>query len=1202
MSVQFIIGRAGSGKTHECVSQIQSEIRRDPIDGSRLILLVPEQASQQMERALLTPLPGAAEQAPTGAHRAEVLSFNRLAFRVLDRVGGPVKQAITDAARTMVLRHLIDQLSGRLSYYARAGRSSGFHERLSQNITELIKEAIDPEALRAAIATSLEDQTIGDEAGAIRKMKLADVATIYAAYLDYLGAERVDPSQHLQLARERMADCPWLRGAKVWVDGFASFSGQELATLTALATLCERMQITVLVDPDLARAGANHSSVGRSRLFGRTLRTFHELVQSLADGGIEVESPLVLVEARRFEKAGPLSTLERVWFADKSPINVKEESGTNSDITNPPSSSSRLGRPQPHGKGGGIEIVELSSRRAEVEYAATRVWEWVTSDESHFRARDIAVIVRDLELYQDELREAFTAKGIPIFMDQRRRVDHHPLVECIRMLIAIAVDDLALDSMRILLKTGLFDLSSDAIDELENYIVAHGIHGFGQWNSGDWNFARDEQFVEPRSAASQRQAVVSEQLNQSRKIVTNSLREWLSAARDTKHRKGDEWSRLPFECIARIGVPRRLAEWTQQALELGRPIEADEHRQVWRDVASFLDDFAFAFRETTLTAEELREVIEAGLSQLTLGLIPPTVDQVLISSIERSRHPDVKAVIVLGLNDGVFPARKSEDSIFNDDDRAALRDRGLRIGLPTRYRIEDEAMLFYIAVTRPSERLVLAYSQLDEKDRPLAPSPFLDAVQKSLPDVTVTRVADSIRSRSMWGVDHFSDLRWRMALEFGERRANVKDNDVASGHWNELYSDSRIRLANDPLARLAFGNLTKAEPARIESELVQRLFGGTLRTSVSQLETYAACPFQYFTKYVLQLRERLAARIEPVDVGQVHHAILEEFVDRLIKKGETISELSDERIMSELSEACARATDRIHVGGALSDARERYRLRRSAEMLGRIIRSQRECWSDGKFRPHGVEVAFGKDESGGLPGLTIDTPKGRRVLLRGVIDRVDLAELSDEILGIVIDYKRTRNKRLDMSSVYHGLSLQLLAYLLVLAEQGKTLAGRPIRPIGAFYLGSSSQYKSVDGPGDSSDGVELAPRRLRGLLSATDFEHIAGGDKSAPAAKHFGFKRSKDGTIGDFDRSDGAEPDMFRDGLSHVRRQLGELADGILDGAMSVYPVRLGNFSPCSWCTMSDVCHFEMGNSDVQFLPNLKRSQVFVKLKGIDGP
>ncbi|UCF35238.1 MAG: PD-(D/E)XK nuclease family protein [Phycisphaerales bacterium] len=221
------------------------------------------------------------------------------------------------------------------------------------------------------------------------------------------------------------------------------------------------------------------------------------------------------------------------------------------------------------------------------------------------------------------------------------------------------------------------------------------------------------------------------------------------------------------------------------------------------------------------------------------------------------------------------------------------------------------------------------------------------------------------------------------------------------------------------------------------------------------------------------------------------------------------------------------------------------------------------------------------------------------MLLRGYIDRVDLAELADEMLGIVIDYKRTRNKRLDLSSVYHGLSLQLVAYLLVLSEHGESLAGRPIRPIGAFYVSLLPQYEAVDHPSAAEIEAETFPGayRPRGLLNAQGLQALDGQLGGSGRSQYFNVFRKKDGKVGHIDASDGAEPGDFQAILQHAAHKLATLADGILDGYVSVNPYRLKDFSPCSWCPMSSVCRFEMGLSDVRFLESLKRSEVFARVR-----
>ena len=275
-------------------------------------------------------------------------------------------------------------------------------------------------------------------------------------------------------------------------------------------------------------------------------------------------------------------------------------------------------------------------------------------------------------------------------------------------------------------------------------------------------------------------------------------------------------------------------------------------------------------------------------------------------------------------------------------------------------------------------------------------------------------------------------------------------------------------------------------------------------------------------------------------------------------------------------------------------------LKRSAADLGRVLEAQRRAARAGRFRPRAAEQAFGFGEPGNLPALDIVTPKGRKARLRGFIDRVDLAELADEMLGVVIDYKRTREKRLDLSRVYHGLSLQLLGYLLVLADRGQTLGGRPIQPAAAFYVSLIEGYRPVDHPSDVEEenaGTTgaFAPRGVLdiGRMDALDAAFEGSGRSEVYKAA----RKKADGGIAWIDASDAAESSDFRRLLEHTRRRLGQWADGVMDGQVAVRPYRLGTFSPCGWCPYAAVCRFESGITPVRDLEALKRSQVFELLQ-----
>ena len=529
-----------------------------------------------------------------------------------------------------------------------------------------------------------------------------------------------------------------------------------------------------------------------------------------------------------------------------------------------------------------------------------------------------------------------------------------------------------------------------------------------------------------------------------------------------------------------------------------------------------------------------------------------------------------------------------------------LLDAGVRIGLPARQRLHDESMLVYIALTRASHELVITYARADEKNAALRPSPFVKDVLAACPGLELTIIPDPVRC--LWDLQTSADLRRKLTTEFRTRPSLAQDQSPVRAQWNQLYNRKRTDLAADSVARIACSSLGEIAPAALSKESVARLFPSTLHTSVSTLETYATCPFKFFAEKILRLTERAEAPLADIDVGKVHHTIMEELAKNMVDRSVGFGQLSSDELLSALRASCERAADRLKTEGGLSNARDAYMLRRSAARLARILNAQQRASSSGAHRPKAAELSFGgQPDLKGLPALNLTTPQGRRVLLRGFIDRVDLVEAADELLGVVVDYKETRNKQLEYSRAYHGLSLQLLAYLLVLAEQGATLAGRPIRPAGALYVSLGAHYEKIHHPGcaENRKTAQKGTFRPRGLLSAEHLEKMKieiGPDGWAP---HYAIFRKKNGELGYPDTNDAAPQPSFDAMLQQTRRRMGELADGILDGQVQIRPYRLGTFSPCSWCRMTEVCRFESGLCDVQYLETLKRSEIYVRLGGV---
>jgi ATP-dependent helicase/nuclease subunit B len=1113
-----------------------------------MILLVPEQASLQSERLLINGVDGFA------THRACVLSFKRLAYRVLATSGAGARTALTPAARAMMLRLLMLRRSGELRYYRNSRTQAGFIERLGACIAELIEQGVDPDAF-------LNGDEPNDDP--VRSAKLHDLRLLYASYLHALGPDRMDPTQHLEAARLTLDCCDWLDGASVWVDGFAGFSRQEALMLAALASKAVRVEVTALIDPDRV-AEARPPGERSCELFARTGRMIRDLTDLLHEREIFIEPALKLVEApKRFERSPDLARLESSFFG--------------------------VARDEPMTPGA-VRIAEAADRRTEVSFAVSQVLSLVQRTNGPLRYRDIAIVVRDLQPYYALLSAALQLHDIPVFIDRRRPTAHHPLVELIRGLVAVAAEDYAPRPVRALLKTGLLSLTDDLADALENHILATGMSGRDCWVGDPWKAP-----ARSRDMSEELAEVYDRRRNVARLGFVRDVDDWVQLARNSLA-TGAEWSAGLRTVLQHLDVDKRIEGWAREADDEGDLDQGEAHRQILRDVDALLADLETTLADQPFGVAELGMILDAALAQFTIGLTPPMLDQVLVGSIERSRHPEIKTLILLGLNEGLFPAVPAEDSILNDDDRRWLEQRGVRLGVPRAQRVFDEALLLYVACTRPSESLVVTYAAADENGRSLQPSPYLTALRAACPGIEIERVPDPFLARSDWSVGTARSIAAQLAYEIRNRPEQSLDNQELRGRWNDLYESARTDAELRSTLGSALQSLVYDNKASLSPDSMKAVASDPCYASVSQLETFAACPFKHFSQYRLRLQERELSELAMLDIGTIHHAILEHFIKKLVHHQRSLADLDDETMHEALQDAFSEA---VPLMSGLSNARDHYVLARSRQELSRVLEGQRRAAKSGAFRPRATELKFGVDAPDSLPALKIETPKGRQLLLRGFIDRVDVAEVADELLGVVVDYKRTRNKRLDLSSVYHGLSLQLIGYLLVLAQRGKTLTGRPIKPAGAFYVGLIETYRRVRHPNEAAkENIRTQAHRFRGVM---DVGHIAAFDaESSPGGwlENYSVYRKRDGTLGNLDRSDAAETDSFQALLKHTRERIGQVADRMLDGEIAVSPYRLGNFSPCSWCAFPGVCRVEPGVTQLRFMETLKRSEILQRLSG----
>ena len=1158
MSVTFVLGRAGSGKTRRCFDSIVEAMRRDPL-GPPIYWLLPRQATFLAQRDL-TCLSG------LGAFcRARVVSFEEFGRDVFDDCGGSSIPEVTPLGRQLILGHLLRQNRQKLKFFSRVARHPGLAAELDAAFNELERSGHSIDDVSAAISELAESNAADVELASLLD-KFHDLRLLYDAYTQYLGQDRLDQHRRLNQVLASLGRCSLLANAAIYVDGFVDFSECERRILAAVARAGARLEIALLIDPRSPVVQNPHTLPDEMSLFRPAEETYRKLYFAFSQENVRITDPVVLGAENRdgnyfSVRSTGLRRLEQSLFSD--PIVSSE-------------------------KCDGIELVEAPDREAEVEAAAHGIGALLMQG---LRLREIAVLARDLDRYHDLVDASFHEHGIPYFMDRRRTASDHPLVRFLRSLFQIARHDWPHEAVMSLLRSGLAGVRLYDADGLENYLLRHRIRGAPGWESPrPWSYRRnmlrgEDDRAPPATAPHEAEAM--------RLRLLGALQPLIAVLRPDEPRPVRQFAAEIFAALDRFGVREAISGWMETATAARQVERAAEHEQVWASVVDLFDQIVDLLGDERVTPSEFHDVLESGLDGFDLALTPPTVDQVLVGQVDRTRTPPVKAVFVLGLCDGEFPRVPRDGSIVTDREQRSLRRRRIDLQGDLHQRLLDERLLGYIAFTRASERLIASRPLADEEGRPVEPSSFWLRLTQLFPTIkraSAPRAGDREPGPIATPAQLATSLmRW---VRSSPDPVAAADNAAwpALYHWFATHATGDKAL--DRMRRRAWPALVYANEPRLSPDVAGELFKAPLNAGVSQLETFAACPFRHFVRFGLGLKAEDRQEATPRDVGRLYHAILEDALRDIMRRraegdGSARLEAAIERFVRD-------AGERLREEILLGSARSGYLLRHTHKVLKQAARAQREVLRRGLFRPTHVGVSFG--EGGKLPPLAIHTPNGAQLLLDGKIDRVDRVESSGDVA--VVDY-RLGPARLRVEMVLHGLSLQLLSHLLVLEAAGSQLAGRRLDPAAAFYLQLVRKLDDVKHPSEAPDPADpnwhlnVKPRGLfdRRCLAALDKDLSTGRSDVVQAYV------KQDGSFGYRDTSDVAESEEFRAILRHVALKLGELADGVLSGRIDIAPYRLNESSPCSRCEYRGVCRFDPAINRYNQLNPISRDELIASAR-----
>lgn len=1127
MSLRFIYGRSGSGKSYYCFEDIKRRLEKGA--ENPLILLVPEQFSFQSEKNLLNYI---GEQAIS---KAQVLSFKRMAYKVFNEVGGITHVHMNESGKSMLIYKIMDELSDRFKIFSKASKREGFVTTMSELITEFKRYNITPEMIYES-SEAAENENLKD--------KLSDIALIYSKFQENLYQKYIDPEDDLTILIDKLDKSNLFNEAEVWIDEFFDFTPQEYSVLEKILKKAKRVNVTLSTD-----ALNGGKAVDNLDLFYPIKNTEEKLLRIIERNNIKYEKPIALecAPCYRFKNSTELSHLEKNLFS----FPYKIYKGDTKDIC----------------------LFKALNKYTEIEETARDILKLVR--DRNFRFKDIAVITGDLDGYENLARAIFNEYEIPYFIDKKIEVSNNPLIVLIISCIEIFSKRWSYESVFRYLKTGLADVSREEVDLIENYVLANGIRGKKWTEVSKWQYRIIYSFNKDEEISEEEQKNLDE-INIIKDKIILPLKQFHENIRDKKTAR--EMCTALYDFLNSINVPEKITTWIEKFKEEDRLDKVNEFNQIWNIVVELMDQIVEVMGEEKLDANIFGKLLKNGFEEYEVGLIPPALDQVLVSSIQRLRSHDIKALYIVGVNDGIFPGAISSEGILTDMERENLRLKGLELAKDTKARAFEEQFLTYITLTTMSNYLRISYPIADLEGKTLRPSIVVSRLKKIFPEMC--EESNIINKNT-----EEEELRMVAAPKatFNELIGKLRSSDGLdiSPLWLNVYSwYMKDDYWKEKLTNILEGFSYSNEAEIIDTRKVRKLYGPKMNISVSRLEKYAECPFAYFVKYGMKAKERKVYKLSTPDVGTLMHEVLESFSKHLREKNITWENVNKELCEGVVSTIVDEKVSNMPGSILNSSPRYKHMTEGIKRILSRAIFVIGEQITRGKFEPSAYELSFGIN--GDFPPISVELHSGENVNLIGRVDRIDQLKDEDGTYIRIIDYK-SGNKDFKLSDVYYGLQIQLLVYLDALLTEIEEKYKENAMPAGMLYF-------KVDDPiirtkdEINEDEVEqklLKELKMRGLLLA-DPEIIKAMDNSINGYSDIlPVRMNKDNSLSK--SSSVATNEEFSLLRKYVKDTIVNLCEEMLEGNIGIKPYKKKDSStPCRFCEYSPICQFDTtveGNS-----------------------
>jgi len=1014
----------------------------------------------------------------------EVLSFSRLGKRVIAETGGSARTPIDERGRFMLITKLAGESREKLKLFKNSSRAVSFARMANDLIYEMKQYNQNPAGL-AALIESMDGDTI-------LKRKLSDIWLIYREYEEYTKKKYLDGEDYIELYTKKIGESELARESSVWVYGFDYFTPKNMELLKELMRHSRELNVLLTYDSE--------TDTG---IFDLTGGVAERLARIARENGVAFSLAAIPDSYKKtaYEKEEPLAAVERELFS--IPAKPCENSS-------------------------GVTLIKAANMYSEIESAAAYTLSLVR--DHSLRYKDIAVICNDTEERAQIARRVFSGYGINLFIDQKRSFGESAAARFIVLLLNVVINGYRSADVLGMMKTGMTDMPVFSIEELENYSVKYKIKG-NRWKK-EFQKGREE-YGEAFSEIEDTRRELFDFISRFEKSFAkaNTVREKTEA--------------LYFYLVETVNLPEKLEKAAAVEAEKGFLELAGQTAQIWKEIVNIFDQMVEIIGDEKICHKDFYDILKSGFDSAEVGVLPPASDGLIFGTMQRMRLGRIKALIIIGANEGIMPAAMAEEGLLSDDEKNRLFEKNIEICRREELRIQEEQLAIYKNMSKPEKFLWMSCSVSDNDGGKLNPSVIFEKVREIFPALLVEKdiisqneTANLIQTKEST-LTHMTDaLRESLIYE-----KPLSGEWAGALDWYREKKDRRFELITD-------GLFFKNKSITLDGKIIEGLYKkgrDEMVLSPSRLEKYGKCPFSFFMDYGLSPDEMRVFEAAGREIGEIYHNCVMKFSKHLTdsaKWADITKEESDALVDMLIDEEAGTYRE-----GLLSSGNE------EAYRAGRLKAVCREnAWvlvghvRRGSIRDMKFEERFGR--GGSISPVTVPLSSGKKVLIEGKIDRID--ELTDGSVKI-IDYKSGREK-FSIAEAKAGMRLQLMLYLKA-AQKGKA------EPAGIFYYTIDENVET-----GRMDGIAV---NKASVIDSIDGEFQQYSD-IIPV------KKLKDGTVKGNSESNLLSEAEFKELQGAVDEKVKELCEKLVSGRADIRPKKSGGLTACTYCGYNSVCGFDV--------------------------